>query len=65
MDKILVATRLEAQTHEALQQIAQQQDRKVGYLVRKAVEQYVQMVGEPRRSGRSAASVATSQKEGG
>ena len=53
MDKILVATRLEAQTHEALQQIAQQQDRKVGYLVRKAVEQFVQMADKPQRSSRT------------
>jgi predicted DNA-binding protein len=41
MDKILVATRLEAQTFKALQDLAQHQERKVAYLVRKAVEQFI------------------------
>ena len=53
MSRIMVSTRLETQTHEALQQIAQQQDRKVGYLVRKAVEQFVKITGKPKRLGRS------------
>lgn len=44
MQKILVATRLDQQTHEGLKRIAHQQDRKVGYLMRKAVEQFVQAV---------------------
>ena len=53
MDKILVATRLDRQIHEGLQQIAQQQDRKIGYLVRKAVEQFVQTADRPQKSKRS------------
>lgn len=65
MDKILVSTRLEEQTFKGLQQIAQQQDRKVGYLVRKAVEQFVQIADKPRKPGRSATGMVTSQKEGG
>lgn len=42
MDKILVATRLDRQTHDSLKRLADQQDRKVGYLVRKAVELFVE-----------------------
>ena len=41
MNKILVATRLDGATYDRLKHIAQQQDRKVGYLVRKAVERFV------------------------
>ena len=51
MKKILVATRLEAQTHTALKDLADKQDRTICYLVRKAVEQYVQQ----QRKGRQAA----------
>ena len=53
MSRIMVSTRLEKQTFEGLKNIAQQQDRKVGYLVRKAVEQFVKMTDKPRKSGRS------------
>jgi predicted transcriptional regulator len=51
MDKTLVSTRLAPQTYHALQQLAQQQERKVAFLVRKAVEQYIQQ----QRKGRQAA----------
>ena len=41
MNKILVSTRLEEPTYKAVQALAQQQERKVAFLVRKAVEQFV------------------------
>ena len=53
MNRIMVSTRLEKQTFEGLKSIAQQQDRKIGYLVRKAVEQFVKITGKPKRLGRS------------
>lgn len=65
MGNTLIATRLDQQTHDLLKCIAQQQDRKVGYLVRKAVEQFVQVADKPRKSVRSAASRATLKEEGG
>ena len=37
----LVATRIEAQNHDRLKDIADEQDRTIAYLVRKAVGQYV------------------------
>jgi predicted transcriptional regulator len=42
LDKILVATRLDAPTHAALKGLADRHDRTVAYLVRKAVEQFVE-----------------------
>jgi predicted transcriptional regulator len=65
MDKILGATRLDTETHEALQQIARQQDRKIGYLVRIAVEQFVELAEKRRRSVRQSRSMAISREEGG
>ena len=65
MKKIMVSTRLEEPVFEVLQGIARQQDRKVGYLVRKAVEQFVQMADRPQEMGRNVVSLVTSQKEGG
>lgn len=54
MSKILVATRLEAQTFRALQDLAQLQERKVAYLVRKAVEQFIQTADLPRNRAKTA-----------
>ena len=42
MDKILVATRIDGQTHRILRDIGQREDRTVAYLLRKAVERYVE-----------------------
>ena len=42
MNKILVATRLNAQIHSVLMLLAEKRERTVAYLVRKAVEQYVE-----------------------
>jgi len=41
MNRVLVSTRLEEPTYKAVQALAQQQERKVAFLVRKAVEQFV------------------------
>ena len=38
----IVATRIEAQTYGCLKDIAAEHDRTIAYLVRKAVEQYVE-----------------------
>ena len=43
MSKVFVATRLEAQTHDALKTLAEKRDRTVAYLLRKAVEGFVQV----------------------
>ncbi len=51
MERILVSTRLEKQTYKALQELAQREERKVAFLVRKAIEQYVQQ----QRKGRQIA----------
>ena len=42
MRKNFVATRLDVQTHSALKDLAEEQDRTVSYLMRKACEQYVE-----------------------
>ena len=42
MRKNFVATRLDVQTHGALKALAEEQDRTVSYLMRKACEQYVE-----------------------
>jgi predicted transcriptional regulator len=51
MSKPLVSTRLKEQTFKALQELAQRQERKIAFLVRKAVEQFVAQ----QREGRQAA----------
>ncbi len=48
MMQILVATRLDKATHTSLKALAAQQDRTVSYLIRKAVEQFVEK-GQKRR----------------
>lgn len=53
MSKVFVATRLDRETHEGLKRIAQQQDRTVGYLLRKAAEQFVQMADKGRKPART------------
>lgn len=54
MEKILVATRLEGPTYHRLKDLAGQRDRTVSYLVRKAVEHYVEGQGrEEEKSTRS------------
>lgn len=55
MKKIMISTRLEEQVFEALEEIAQDQDRKIGYLVRKAVEQFIEAVDKPQKPGRATA----------
>ena len=52
MQKILIATRLDEETVNALKGIAARKDRKVAYLVRKAVEEYVKA---EQKKGRQAA----------
>ena len=51
MEKVHVATRLEEQTSNALKAIAEEKDRTVAYLLRKAAEEYVgrHLVGESPR----------------
>lgn len=51
MIKTLVSTRLDEPTFKALQELAQHQERKIAFLVRKAVEQFVAQ----QREGRQAA----------
>lgn len=53
MKKIMVSTRLEEPVFEALEEIAQSQDRKIGYLVRKAVEQFVREASRNRKPARA------------
>ena len=43
MDKVLVATRIEVKTHRMLKAIGEKEDRTVSYLLRKAVERYVEV----------------------
>ena len=54
MSKEFVATRLDAETHQALKALAQQQDRSVSYLLRKLAEEYVQ-AEQKKASGKRAA----------
>ena len=42
MDKVLVATRIDGQTHRILRDIGEREDRTVAYLLRKAIERYVE-----------------------
>ncbi len=49
MEKILVATRIDGQAHRSLKEIGREEDRTVAYLVRRAVEQYLEGVGENKR----------------
>lgn len=42
MNKHLVAARITTQMHSALKNLAQRQDRKIAYLVRRAVEEYIE-----------------------
>lgn len=51
MGNRLVSARLDEPTFKAMQELAQRKERKVAFLVRKAVEQYVQQ----QRKGRQAA----------
>ena len=41
MKKTLVATRLQQQTFDRLQQLAAKEDRTLAYLLRKAAEEYI------------------------
>ena len=41
MEKVLVATRMGARTHQALKQLARTEERTVSFLLRKAAEEYV------------------------
>jgi predicted DNA-binding protein len=50
MKKVFIATRLEASTHDALKALAERQDRTVAWLVRKAVEQYVEQHKADRKA---------------
>jgi len=49
--KILVATRLEEKTHGTLKALAESRDRTLSYLVRKAVEQYVEAATKRVKKG--------------
>jgi predicted DNA-binding ribbon-helix-helix protein len=49
----MVSTRLEEPVFEALGDIARDQDRKIGYLVRKAVEQFVRAASRNRKLARA------------
>ena len=49
MQKLTVATRLEKETLAELKALAEKDDRKVAYLVRKAVEQFVEEQQKSRR----------------
>ena len=53
MDKVLIATRIDEKTHRRLQEIGGKDDRTVAYLVRKAVEEYVEAKrrGDRRKEG--------------
>ena len=42
MNKCLVATRLDSQTHNALTLLARKRDRTIAYLLRKATEGFLQ-----------------------
>ena len=55
MQKILVATRLDAQTHAVLRDLAGKKDRTICYLVRKAVEQFIEGEKKAEKRGRQAA----------
>lgn len=48
MNKIITA-RIGGHTHDGLMAMAKKKDRSVSYLVRKAVEQYLEGVGEEKR----------------
>lgn len=50
----LVATRIEAQTHDRLKDIADEQDRTIAYLVRKAVGQYVDTQQQKEKKNKAA-----------
>ena len=41
MKKLIVTARIDGQTHSDLKMIAKREDRGVSYLLRKAVEQYI------------------------
>jgi predicted transcriptional regulator len=41
MNKILISTRLDAPIHDALKALAMRNDRTISYLLRKAVESYI------------------------
>ena len=45
MDKVLVATRIDGRTHRTLTGISQREDPTVAYLLRKAVEEFVDRQG--------------------
>ena len=51
----MVSTRLEETVFDALEEIAQDQDRKIGYLVRKAIEQFIEAAEKPQKPGRATA----------
>ena len=46
MEKMLVATRIDEETHRRLRGVAEEQDRTVSYLLRKAVERLVDAPGQ-------------------
>ena len=46
MEKVLAATRLDGATHRMLKEMALRQERTVAYLMRKAVEQFVEVEKE-------------------
>jgi len=41
MNKVIVSTRIEEQTFKTLNELARREDRKLAYMVRRAVEQFV------------------------
>ena len=49
MDKVLVATRIDGKIHQILKEIGDREDRTVSYLLRKAVEKYVESQGKASR----------------
>ena len=51
MNKVLVATRIDEKTHRRLTQIASKDDRTVSYLVRKAVEEFIEARQKLKKRG--------------
>ena len=50
--KVILTARINGQTHRDLRVIAEREDRTLSYLVRKAVEQYVQVESPKTTAGR-------------
>ena len=53
MNKVLVAARIPGETHRLLSEVCRREDRTTAYVVRKAVEEYLQ--GQAKQARKSSA----------